>query len=616
MLTRLLKNSAYSSKTIVRDLLLWLTLLVFITTLIGATGYFFYSKQKMAEEINLRADLLVKELSSLISVPMFHMDSEGVAYISGIYSQTPDIVMICVEDEDGKKILESDCRDLEGFSRTVPVMREEQFLGRLSLVLSSDHHRQHRNSTLAVIIFMGLAMVAGLLVGIHVVMHFILGRPMQHFNRDLSKIAGGDYSTRMHGVVHTDLNRSVQAVNSMAEQIERVINKQRETAEFLENVLNSMPSIMIGVDGECRITHMNLSAQRSADKEEGECYGRALLDIFPSLGEKIVNISRQAMVEGIPSTVEKRNSPIFPEENNGHVELTIFPLYQSATGGAVIRIDDITAKVRLQEVMVQTEKMISVGGLGAGMAHEINNPLAGMLQATQNIERRLSPELTKNKEIAKQWGVDLVAMDNYLDDRQIFSMLTSIRNAGQQAAGIVQNMLKFSNHTGCSTLKESCSLGDLVDRALELAASDYDLKRKYDFKNVEVTRNYDPDVEVDCNSIEIEQVLLSIFTNTVHAFGGGNVPAPKITINIYEDEAFATIEVIDNGPGIEEEVKKRIFEPFFTTKAEGEGTGLGLAVAYYIIVDQHKGCLSVDSSPGQGTRFSLKLPGKNSDASC
>jgi nitrogen-specific signal transduction histidine kinase len=95
-------------------------------------------------------------------------------------------------------------------------------------------------------------------------------------------------------------------------------------------------------------------------------------------------------------------------------DITVYPLTTSRTGGAVIRVDDITDRVRIEEMMVQSEKMLSVGGLAAGMAHEINNPLAGILQCTQVMQNRLSGDLPKNREVAERCGVSMAALHSYM----------------------------------------------------------------------------------------------------------------------------------------------------------------------------------------------------------
>jgi len=604
---KLYQNSAYSRKTIVRDLLLWLVLLVVFIVSVAAVGYYGYSKHTVTERITQRADTLIVELSSMLSVPLYNIDIDGVDHVSRIYSQMPDLLGIRVENEQGSILFDTITVKPEIFTRDTDVYQDELYLGHVTLALSNSEHQKNRKHVLFLILSIGVSLVLAMVVGIHVTMRYILTIPLQKFNDGLSDIAGGNYSTRLQSVGHVDLNCSVDAVNSMARKIEKVVDQLKVTRDFLENVLNSMPSIMIGVDSQCCITNVNRTAIRSGETQRKECQGKPIAAVFPCLkGEVTANIL-QSMAEHVPITIEQKDSMIFGEKK--HVEITVYPLHTKGTEGAVVRVDDISARVRLQEVMVQTEKMMSVGSLGAGMAHEINNPLGGILQATQNIERRLSPTFYENRKIAEQCGVDFQALENYLQKRKIYPMLAGIREAGQRAAQIVQNMLKFSRNG--DSIMENCVVSDLLDRVLDLAANDYDLKRKYDFKNFTINRNCSPDIMMECNRMEIEQVLLNLLINAAQAFEADDWQSgrlPEITINVSRGENFVTIEVVDNGPGIEEVVRRRIFEPFFTTKKVGEGTGLGLAVCYYIVVDQHNGALSVESTPGEGTRFIVKLP--------
>jgi signal transduction histidine kinase len=117
-----------------------------------------------------------------------------------------------------------------------------------------------------------------------------------------------------------------------------------------------------------------------------------------------------------------------------HYALTFYPLMGGAGRGVVIRIDDITQRLSLEEMMVQSEKMLSVGGLAAGMAHEINNPLGAILHNVQNIRRRLSPDLPKNLEQAEQVGVELSTVNDYLQAREVPQLLDGIQQAGARAA--------------------------------------------------------------------------------------------------------------------------------------------------------------------------------------
>jgi len=272
-----------------------------------------------------------------------------------------------------------------------------------------------------------------------------------------------------------------------------------------------------------------------------------------------------------------------------------------------VLIRDITERKRTQEILVQTEKMMAVGGLAAGMAHEINNPLGIILQGSQNIKRRLGMDLAKNKTIAKNLGLDLAAIQQYLEQRSIYSYLDAIQKAGERAAKTVRTMLAFGRSSQ-SNAKEPCELNELLDETLELAASDFDMKKNYDFRKVEIKRSYGSLPAVHCARIEIGQVFFNIIKNAAQAMAAAGTPDPLITITTTCNDTDVVITFEDNGPGISEKVQSSIFEPFFTTKPVGEGTGLGLSVSYFIITTHHNGSIEVASAPGRGARFTITLP--------
>lgn len=276
--------------------------------------------------------------------------------------------------------------------------------------------------------------------------------------------------------------------------------------------------------------------------------------------------------------------------------------------GAIETIRDITEQKRMQEVMIQTEKMVMVGGLAAGMAHEINNPLGAILQHAQNIERRVSADIPANVKAAAEVGVSLELVRAYLEKRGIFGFIGHIRTAGMRASNIISNMLHFSirNESGI----ETADFANLLDRVVELAGSDYDMKKKYDFQRIELQRQYAPDLPpVPIVVAEMEQALLNIIKNAAQAmFAAALIRRPRITLRTRVLDDAIAIEIEDNGPGMDEATRLRVFEPFFTTREVGVGSGLGLSVAYAIITKRHYGTIEVRSQPGEWSRFIIKLP--------
>ncbi|HEU6438380.1 MAG TPA: PAS domain S-box protein [Nitratidesulfovibrio sp.] len=294
---------------------------------------------------------------------------------------------------------------------------------------------------------------------------------------------------------------------------------------------------------------------------------------------------------------------------------------------AIIR--DVTEQKKLREIMVQTEKMMSVGGVAAGMAHEINNPLSAIAQSAQNLQRRLTPGVADNETAALMAGVDLERVQHYFELRGLARLVTGIREACARAADIVRHMLDFARRSDAD--RSECDLAELLERAVELAENDYDLKKRHDFRNIQIVRNYAPGVPpAECAATEIEQVLFNLLKNASQAISQKVYPqgeTPRITLRVGlqhglpglpgavtgADTAgsgadYVRVDVEDNGPGIGERDRVRVFEPFFTTKPPGEGTGLGLSVSYFIISRNHGGHVLVESQPGQWCRFTVLLP--------
>uniref|UniRef100_B8DQS3 histidine kinase n=1 Tax=Nitratidesulfovibrio vulgaris (strain DSM 19637 / Miyazaki F) TaxID=883 RepID=B8DQS3_NITV9 len=380
----------------------------------------------------------------------------------------------------------------------------------------------------------------------------------------------------------------------------------REAKNNLDNILNAMPSIIVGVDQAGSITLWNRTAERVTSLSRDAVLGRPVGEALPDFGFLLDEI-RRSIAEG--GTIALDKTPVPGPGVTRYFDIVIYPVVSRGSFGAVVRLDDITGRIRIEEMMVQTEKMLSVGGLAAGMAHEINNPLGGILQGAQNIQRRLDPDFAPNVVAAEESGCSMDSIRGYLDRRGILRFLEGIRESGNRAANIVSNMLEFSRRS--ESRWQRVSLPYLVDRTLELAANDYDLKKKYDFRHIDIVRDFAADLpDLPCMPTEIEQVLLNLFKNAAQAMHlrGDRPDPPRISVSLRHEGGMLRIDVADNGPGMEEDVRRRVFEPFFTTKSVGEGTGLGLSVSYFIITTNHGGTFTVESEPGRGTVFTLRLP--------
>ncbi len=382
--------------------------------------------------------------------------------------------------------------------------------------------------------------------------------------------------------------------------------KLRSLRNYLSNIIDSMPSVLVGVDREGAVTQWNRRAEQVTGIRSERARSRHLDQVFPGLTHEMDRIRTSIRERRL-----LRDSKVPREGLNEtrYEDVTIYPLIANGVEGAVIRVDDVTERVRLEEMMIQSEKMLSVGGLAAGMAHEINNPLAGILQNASVLENRLSGDLPANHKAAEAAGTSMDAIRRYMAERKLFGMLENIRSSGRLAAGIVKNMLSFARKS--DKVVSSKAIGALLDQTLDLLKTDYDMKKKYDFKQIEVIREYnDAAVPVPCEASKIQQVFMNILRNGAEAMADSKdgQKQPTFVLRVQDDGDWVRAEIEDNGPGMDEGTRRRIFEPFFTTKPPGQGTGLGLSVSYFIVTEDHDGEMSVHATESGGTRFVIRLP--------
>lgn len=373
---------------------------------------------------------------------------------------------------------------------------------------------------------------------------------------------------------------------------------------YLQNIINSMPTVLVGIDADGLIVQWNQEAARITGKEGLEAEGRPLGELFPSLVSHMEAI-RKAVRERQALAIERVLDGL---SATSYSDVLVDPLRFHDAKGAIVRITEVSDQRLLADQAVQFEKMKSVAGLAEGMAHELNNPLGGIIQGAQSVLRRVSPTLAKNVEVAEACGTDLEKIRSYMEQRQIFMFLDGIRNYGERAASIVGYMQQFSR---CREAQlEPRKLSSLMDTALELVAADQGLTDIFEFGKVEIVRDFDPELpEVPCSAADVEQVFFNLIKNAaqaLHASGGERLP--RLVLSIRRQGAMAVIGIEDNGHGMSEEVRRRIFEPFFTTKPPGQGVGLGMAVSYFIITVAHRGTLTVESMVGEGTKIFIGLP--------
>jgi signal transduction histidine kinase len=243
-----------------------------------------------------------------------------------------------------------------------------------------------------------------------------------------------------------------------------------------------------------------------------------------------------------------------------------------ATRGMLVMIDDITDRVRLEDQLIQNEKLTSIGLLAAGVAHEVNTPLAVISSYSQMLRKEISADDFRHK------------------------LLEKITKQTFRASEIVNNLLNFSR-TNATEFAE-VDMHQVITETLSL------LEHQLKTAKIRVERELLAEDPVTFgNAGKLQQVFLNLFLNARDAMAEGG----ELRVRTETVDSKVDIVVQDTGSGISRENIKKIYDPFFTTKALGKGTGLGLSVSYGII-HEHGGNISVESQLGRGTSFKLELP--------
>ena len=258
---------------------------------------------------------------------------------------------------------------------------------------------------------------------------------------------------------------------------------------------------------------------------------------------------------------------------------------EGAPGDIILVKRDVTLEKEYQEKYYHAEKMATIGLLAAGVAHEINNPLAAIRGFTQGLQRRL-PQL-------EQLGEDDALKEDYRE------YLDIIHKECQRCADIVQSLLTFSPRKA----PEFCrvDLNTLVENVMRLL---HHRLKQLPPNMISLALAHDLPA-IQGNPAELEQVILNLVLNALDAVDG--TTGKVILRTRSKDDDWVILEVTDNGLGIDADNLNKLFEPFFTTKPLGKGIGIGLSTCYHIL-QAHGGEITVDSSPGEGAVFTAILP--------
>jgi two-component system NtrC family sensor kinase len=390
----------------------------------------------------------------------------------------------------------------------------------------------------------------------------------------LGKTVDGDYlSSDDVGLLFTmagyigiaiDNARLYQSLEQKAGQVARL-------KDFSENIVESLSVGVLTTDMEGRIESWNTFLEQRFGVARKQALGQPLEQVLPP--ELAAEIALKGDSERGVTSIYKFPLPPTPAGQQV-VNVAVTPLV-GKTGeqlGRLLLLDDITERVRMEEQMRQTEKLSSLGLLAAGVAHEVNTPLAVISNYGQMLARQMDAD------DPRQMLVDKIV-------RQTF-----------RASEIASNLLNFSR-TASAEFAE-VDLNQVVRDALTL------VRHPLTSSHVQVELLLDRELPaITGNANRLQQVFLNLFLNARDAMPSGG----RLEIVTARSNSHVEIHVSDNGNGIRPEHLHRVFDPFFTTKASGRGTGLGLAVSYGI-VREHSGKIEIQSSAGRGTTFRLQFP--------
>lgn len=357
------------------------------------------------------------------------------------------------------------------------------------------------------------------------------------------------------------------------------------TKNYLTNIIESMPSMLIGVDNKCIITQWNQASIKGIGTSKENAIGQPLAEIvsyIPEIKTKVLKtINSKKEIRGFQIEREEKEKSIFED-------MTIYPLIGGQTEGAIIKIDDITKQHQMQDQLSHIRKMDAIGQLAGGVAHDFNNMLGAIMGATQLLKSSIAN----------------------IDSKSL-KFLDLILDASTRAADLTSELLTFSRKG--KTIFATLNINDIIDDTTSL------LSRTIN-KNINISVVKDAlDNIVLGNSGSLQSALMNLGINASHAMTNGgqfniNTKNIKLDKNYCNSSSFdiepgeyIVIEVRDSGAGISKDILDKIFEPFFTTKEQGKGTGLGLASVYGTIIEHH-GAIYVYSEVGTGTAFHIYIP--------
>ncbi len=421
---------------------------------------------------------------------------------------------------------------------------------------------------------------------------FLSNRTAKRYNRELEEIRS-ELEDRVKERTATldESNRQLQESNA---DLEEEIREHRATADrlrqsesYINSILRSMPLALIGLNNRGEISQWNWQAERASGLRECDALGRNLWQAFPTITVTPYQVQRAQR--------ENRTLTIKQSQRGGfHFDVTIYPLTDHAETGVVILIDDVTQRVVAENMLIQRDKMSSMGELAGSLAQDISIPLNAMLMDIREARSRAEAR-------------------EYPAGEDPDEMLEEALQRGERLSAVITNLLELSSPRKGD--RKMTNITRLIDHSLELAGSIITVPSGLKFSEIHLDRQFAADLpRIPCYATELQQVLISLFRHCCQAMGEsrdqGREPTITLEANSFYDALW--LKISHNGKGMSPEEQQHLFEPFFTdsnkTAAEDYDAGRRLSYPYFIITEQHRGQMAVTSDPEIGTTFHLQFP--------
>ncbi len=397
---------------------------------------------------------------------------------------------------------------------------------------------------------------------------------------------------------------------------ERAEAALRSSERLYRQLTEGLLEAIVVADEQGRIKLLNPTGQRLFGYEEHEVLGQPLNLLMPSGDWDAYDQALRRYVEtrdarSIGSTTERqgrrKGGEIFP------LELSLSAIELPEGINFLGAIHDLTERRRMQAMIVQAEKLASLGLLSAGVAHEVNNPLAfvsnnlfilerdthSILEILEACEEAYPALRADHPDLARRIDQIAEATDlPYIRDN-LGRLFGSTRQGVKRISGIVENLRGFARLDQAGV--------DRVDLSLAITGSLELIRSQLERRQITVEPHEGGLLPVVCAPAQINQVVLNLLINAMQAIEATGRGSGRIEINTRAENDEVILEVVDDGCGMPEADLPRIFDPFFTTKPVGQGTGLGLAITHSIVTD-HGGRVEVESTPGRGSCFRVILP--------